>query len=207
MGVHVAPKVFPSPREIREAYPELQCRYKYDWIDSTDLIKKDQVNYNSCYVLEFSRKHVPIILKNYDFTTHKTLIKENSFTYVRPSYDYFVLSAYNKSKLTELRAFYKKFSLTKRVQGKEVRISIIVIVLLSIILAGVKRDRFIGCLLIIVTTHFITVVSTDGKESDRFVFDIEFLIYILGCMVAWWIWRPIAGLISKISNRRHTLPS
>jgi hypothetical protein len=97
------------------------------------------------------------------------------------------LNAYNKSKLSELRKLYSKIFMMKTIAGNEVRISIILAFVFAAVMAAIRRDRFMASLLVVVGTHFLTAILTDGKESDRFVFDIESYFYIFTCATACWI--------------------
>ena len=54
------------------------------------------------------------------------------------------------------------------------------LIIISTVFAITKRNAYMTICLTIVIIHFASHVLTDGYESKRFVFDIEFIFFIIG---------------------------
>ena len=185
VGVKFQLAAFPSPVQIRDEYPEISCEYTHDWIDIVDTVNGDRINYNSCLVVQYSKIIMPKILKEYNFLVHLQLIKENILAYFRPSYMYFVINDYNANKLKVLRSVYENLTMTIKTGSQNIRLLFLILPIWVVGYALRRRDTFAMSMGALFLLHFLTSVTTDGRESDRFVFDIEFLFYIfLGIALA-----------------------
>jgi hypothetical protein len=63
--------------------------------------------------------------------------------------------------------------------GGDLRLMALALLAAGLLMAAITREKFLCVCLVIIVSHFLTHVLTDGQESKRFVFDIEFLFYVL----------------------------
>jgi hypothetical protein len=75
-------------------------------------------------------------------------------------------------------------------EGYTVRVGIVLLMLALFWLLYRDRDKRMIALYAICVVHLLSHVLTDGDESDRFVFDIEFCFYIFAAYTLSRLQRP-----------------
>ena len=138
-----------------------------------------QSNYNSCLILEYGRKLKPRISKEYSLRNHFYRIGANTAHYFSPSDKYYFIREPRQKIQTYAEIFnYLTLSLPLTPRN-HLRILPFIILVLSFILFIYRRIHLVGVSLGIIIVHFLTHALTDGGEGARFVYDIEFIFYIL----------------------------
>ena len=173
---------FPSPKEIKESQLSLKCKHSYHFQDSSLFKLNGNPNYNSCYMIAYANYAKPIIAKNYNISKHFHQILWYVVQYFTPPDKYDDLMRGNRSQIENYsdltNAFYLSYSIDR--YNQEVRLILLISLIAGLYWAIRKKDRFMMILLTVFITHFLTHVLTDGMEGRRFVFDIEFLFWIIG---------------------------
>ena len=177
VGVPVAPNYFPSPEQITHLRLDLSCDHSYRSIDQTAAKQDGNPNYNSCYFLAFAQSQRGVAWENYVFDKHLRRIVSHFARYLSlpDKYQYLM----NRNSLeTYTNAFNTIFLPWLIREGYTIRVGIVLMMLVVLWLLYRYRDRRIIALCAICVVHMLSHVVTDGDESDRFVFDIEFCFYI-----------------------------
>lgn len=170
---------FPTPKMINEIYPKLQCKHSYHPQDTMYEKFNGRANYNSCLVLEYSRIIKNQNLKEYKLKKHMKNFLVNTTKYFSPSDNYKMLK--NRDSIEHYANIVKYLQLTIPIYKShyEIRLILLIIIFLSLICSILFKDKFLLFCLILIFSHYFTHVVTDGMESKRFVFDIEFIFFIL----------------------------
>ena len=180
--IPVQPNYFPTPEQIKNDRLDLACEHSYSTIDQM-LFKQDGgPNYNSCYWLAFAQSHQGLVWQQYEFTPHaKRVAAHLARYYSLPDKYQYVSNRVNISKYAD--SFNVIFLPLSIREGYTLRISIFLLMLLMPWVLYRNPDRRIIGLYAIIALHMTSHVLTDGDESDRFVFDIEFCFYIFTAYV------------------------
>lgn len=176
-GVPIELNYFPTPQQIQQERPNINCDYGYKSID-TEIFKRDgNPNYNSCYFLAFAQNQKHKAWENYNFNKHTYRVIAHVGKYFSLPDGYEYLS--NREKIESYRNIFNSIFIPISIRhGYDIRINILLIIMVMPIGLWMYRDKRMIILYSIFMIHFVTHVMTDGYESDRFVFDIEFLFYI-----------------------------
>jgi hypothetical protein len=176
-GVPIELNYFPTPQQINQERPNINCDFGYKSID-TDIVKRDgNPNYNSCYFLAFAQSQKKKALENYSLERHAYRVMSHVGKYFSLPDNYEYLS--NREKIQSYRNIFNAILLPWSIRhGYDIRLTILILIMVLPISLWVYPDKRMISLYLIFIIHFVTHVITDGDESDRFVFDIEFLFYI-----------------------------
>ena len=180
LGIKTPLGGFPTPAEIKKAYPNLQCKKSYGLLDTEDQKANGEPNYNSCYYVAYINEQMPNVLKGFDLKVYLLNIKRNVGAYFDTPDGYFFLT--NRDKIAPYTLAYNISFLTLFFKFHQTRVACIL--LIFYLIYRVKRDKsqFSTILLSILALHFFAHILTDGGESRRHVFDIEFTFYIIFAM-------------------------
>lgn len=176
-GIDIYPNHFPSPEQLLELYPNTTCDHHYVDIDTSLKKSTGAPNYNSCYFLSFAQGHRATLFTHYRLMPHVYRMISHLGQYIALPDTYIYLS--NRKKLESYANFYNIAFLpvTPRV-NYEIRLSLILLCAFTFIFAIKQKDIFILNIFAIFFIHMASYVLTDGDESKRFVFEIEFIFYI-----------------------------
>lgn len=175
-----------APNKILEIYPSLECKNSYHKQDSILTKSNAEANYNSCIIIEYAKIIKYEKLSGYDLKIHLKRILSNTVQYFSPSDKYFFLK--NRESIHAYSNFFNYIQITIPLTSKtdnrnffihEIRVLLLLLLSLGFFYAFVFRDKFLIISIIIILIHFATHVLTDGSEGKRFVFDIEFIFFIL----------------------------
>ena len=176
-GVPIEPNYFPSPDQIVRARPDLSCEHSYRPIDQATAKQDGNPNYNSCYFLAFAQSQQGVAWKNYVFEQHIRRVVSHFARYLSLPDKYQYLT--NRSSIeTYANNFNTVFLPLPLREGYTVRVGVVLLMLVMFWLLYRDRDKRMIGLYAICVVHMIAHVLTDGDESDRFVFDVEFCFYI-----------------------------
>ena len=182
---------FINAKKIKELYPYLECKNSYHSQDTADSKTSGSANFNSCLVLEYSNIIKSKKLAGYSALTHVNLILRNTLVYFSPSDKYTFLS--NRTQIASyanfvnylqltlpLTEFLKSFGFSTHQEVFEIRLLLVGLIIIGTVFAITKRNACMVICLTIIIIHYASHVLTDGYESKRFVFDIEFIFFIIG---------------------------
>ena len=117
-------------------------------------------------------------LPKYNPTIHAKYFLTNTAFYFSPSDKYRELI--NRKNIENYADLMNFAQLTVKISDKhEIRILLLIILLISVYLSLARKDKFISVCTAIVVSHYLSHAIIDGYESQRFVFDIEFIFIIL----------------------------
>jgi hypothetical protein len=168
---------FPPPDVLKKILPEIACARSYGLQDTSDFKNNGNVNFNSCYLIEYGRLRKNSIISNYNKNQHIKNIKRNILYYFSPSGKYIFLE--NRQLISSYANIFNSIFMTTSLWGTEIKLLNIVILIFSLYSFIKYKDRFLGILLIFIFIHFCSHILIDGAESSRFVFDIEFIFFII----------------------------
>jgi hypothetical protein len=175
--VPVQPNYFPTPEQIKQVHPDLQCERSYRSIDRAMFKQDGGPNYNSCYWLAFAQAHKGTAWSEYAFKPHARRVVSHIARYFSLPDKYQFVS--NRTSIAQYAdAFNTIFLPWPMREGYTIRMSIFFLLLLMPWLLYRYPDKRLISLCAVVVIHMTSHVLTDGDESDRFVFDIEFCFYI-----------------------------
>jgi hypothetical protein len=175
--VPVQPNYFPTPEQIKQAHPDLLCEHSYRFIDRAIFKHDGGPNYNSCYWLAFAKAHKSTAWSEYAFKPHAWRVVSHLAKYFSLPDKYQFIS--NRTNITQYADTFNTIFLPWPMrEGYTVRMSIFLLLLLMPWLLYRYPDKRLISLYAVVAIHMASHVLTDGDESDRFVFDIEFCLYI-----------------------------
>ena len=175
-----------SPNKILNIYPSLKCENSYHSQDTRLIKGNGEANYNSCIVLEYSKIVKKEKLKGYSLIKHSKRVLSNTVQYFSPSDKYFFLK--NRDSIEPYANFINYLQLSVPITSKrdsrnllvhEIRFTLILILSSALFYSFIFRDKFLLICLILVMIHFFTHALTDGSEGKRFVFDVEFIFFIM----------------------------
>lgn len=177
VGVAVAPNYFPSPEQIILARPDLSCDRSYHSIDQAVAKQDGSPNYNSCYFLAFAQAQQGTAWNNYEFDKHLRRIVSHFARYLSLPDKYQYLT--NRNSIEPYADIFNSIFLPWPIrEGYTIRVGVVLLMLVMLYLLYRDRDKRMVALYAICLVHMLSHVLTDGDESDRFVFDIEFCFYI-----------------------------
>ena len=88
-------------------------------------------------------------------------------------------------------------SLNVKLNNKyEIKFLPILVLLVCLIILYRERDYFLFSSLLTLFAHFFTHAATDGFESQRFAYDVEFIFFILLGVIVNFLSKPDNKLIS-----------
>ncbi len=170
---------FPSPAQIKNEMPNITCVHGYRTIDTSELKSDGNPNYNSCYFLSFAQSQRSDLSSRYDIKQHLRRVISHFGKYYSLPDKYEYLS--NRSNIESYANAYDKIFLPLELRKNyNVRISILILMILTAYQLVKQPNKCIFGLYLICLIHLFSHVLTDGDEGDRFVFDIEFSFYIFG---------------------------
>jgi hypothetical protein len=202
LGIPNETRYFINAEEISELYPNLQCQNSYHIQDTIAFKSSGSPNYNSCLVLEYSKLIKSKKLAGYSARSHAIGFIRNSVEYFSPSDKFRFLS--NRAQITSYANVVNLLQLTVPITDivnsfgfsterlVEIRLLPIVIIILATFMAVSHRNSFLSVCIIMILLHFASHTLSDGSESKRFVFDIEFIFFILlGYLISVFRSKPI----------------
>lgn len=176
-GVPIELNYFPSPEELMRTRPDLPCKHSYRSIDQAPAKQDGNPNYNSCYFLAFAQSQQGIAWKDYVFERHLRRIVSHVARYLSLPDRYQYLT--NRSSLEAYAdVFNTAFLPLPLREGYTIRVGVVLLMLAMLWSLYRTRDKRMIALYAICVVHMLSHVLTDGDESDRFIFDIEFCFYI-----------------------------
>jgi hypothetical protein len=192
-GIPVEPNHFPTPEQIKSDRPDLSCDHSYHAVDR-DTVKKDGgPNYNSCYWLAFAQSHKNLAWNEYELKPHMLRIVSHIARYFSLSDRYQYLT--NRTSLETYTNIYNAIFLPwSPREGYSIRISVVLLVLIMPWLLYRHRDNRLLALYAVFLIHMISHAVTDGDEGDRFVFDIEFSLYVFAAYASSLLFRKRSHL-------------
>lgn len=183
-GVPVELNYFPTPEQINRERPDIVCEYGYKPIDKVILKMDGNPNYNSCYFLSFAQTQRQTAWVNYDFKQHlwRVISHIGKYFSLPDKYEYL-------SNRTQIHAYAHAFNTVflpwSARDGYDIRLTILLIIAAMPYCLWLRSDKRMIGLYALCIVHLATHVLTDGDESNRFVFDIEFCFYIFAAFL--WI--------------------
>ena len=177
LGVETPLGPFPTPEKIRQAYPELQCKKFYGILDTENFKANGEPNYNSCYYIAYINHVMPSITEAFRLHTYLRNVKGNVGAYFDTPDGYFFLK--NREQIEPYATAYNLSFITLFFKFHQTRVACILLVFYLIYRVNKDRQLFPLLLLTVFSLHFFAHVLTDGGESRRHVFDIEFIFYIV----------------------------
>ena len=181
-GVPVELNYFPTPEQINRELPDIRCEHSYKSIDEVVIKQDGNPNYNSCYFLAFAQKQRQIAWTNYEFKLHMRRVMAHLGKYFSLPDKYEYLS--NRTKIQSYANTFNTIFLPLPLRdGYDIRLSILLIIVAMAYSLWLCRDKLMIGLFAICMIHMVTHVITDGDESDRFVFDVEFYFYIFAAFL------------------------
>lgn len=170
---------FPTPEQIRAEYPDLQCAKVYGIQDSEDKKRNGFTNYNSCIFIEYVKLAKKYMAGRYDLSAHLTQVGHNVAKYLSPPDRYWGLL--NRQALLGYSEFVDRYVFLSVPWPKTnyMRLSVVMTVIGALFVCWRSKDRLLAFCLLLLAVHFSSHVLTDGIESERFVFDIEFVFFVL----------------------------
>jgi hypothetical protein len=193
---------FATPEEIRKAYPNLECKKSYGLLDTENKKANGEPNYNSCYYIAYLNELSPSIIKNFNLLIYLRNIKHNVGAYFDTPDGYYFLK--NRDKIESYTFAYNLSFLTLFFKFHQIRVACILLIFYLIYRVKKDREQFPVVLLIILALHFFAHTLTDGGESRRHVFDIEFTFYLIFAMViSSWHQRRV----TRISDESQSHPN
>ena len=175
--VPVQPNYFPTPEQIKQVHPHLQCERSYRLIDRAIFKHDGGPNYNSCYWLAFAQAHKSTAWSEYAFKPHVRRVVSHLAKYFSLPDKYQFVS--NRANIAQYADTFNTIFLPLPMrEGYTIRMSLFFLLLLMPWLLYRYPDKRLISLCAVVAIHMASHVLTDGDESDRFVFDIEFCFYI-----------------------------
>ena len=174
--------LFATPEVIRKEYPNLQCKRSYGLLDTEDKKANGEPNYNSCYYVAYINAQMPnVIWKNFNLGTYLGNVKHNIASYFDTPDGYYFLM--NRDKIEPYITAFNIGLLTLPFKFHQTRVAMILLVFYLIYRVRKDRMQFPVILLTVLALHFFAHVLTDGGESRRHVFDVEFVFYIIFSML------------------------
>ena len=173
--------LFATPEVIRKEYPNLQCKKSYGLLDTEDKKVNGEPNYNSCYYVAYINEQMPnVVWKNFDLRTYLGNVKHNIGSYFDTPDGYYFLK--NREKVELYITAFNTGLLTLPFKFHQTRVAMILLVFYLIYRVRKDKAQFPSLVLTVLVLHFFAHVLTDGGESRRHVFDVEFIFYIIFSM-------------------------
>lgn len=189
---------FATPEKIREAYPNLKCKRSYGLLDTEDKKANGEPNYNSCFYVAYLNEIAPDILKSFNLMTYLRNIKHNAGSYFDTPDGYYFLM--NRDKIETYTFAYNLSFLTLFFKYHQIRVACILLIFYLIYRVKKDKEQFPAIMLTVLALHFFAHTLTDGGESRRHVFDIEFTFYLIFAMlVAKWLQKRARRILDQPS--------
>jgi len=177
VDIPVQPNYFPTPEQIKNDRPDLACEHGYGIIDQMLFKQGGGPNYNSCYWLAFAQSQQGLLWEQYKLLPHVRRIVAHVAKYFSLPDKYQYVS--NRVSIAEYADRFNTIFLPWSIrEGYTLRMSLFLLLLFMPWLLYRHPDKRLLGLYAVVAIHFTSHVLTDGDESDRFVFDVEFYFYI-----------------------------
>jgi hypothetical protein len=167
---------WPSVADIKKTFPELVCTQSFGLVDTLLTKSNGEPNYNSCLYFAYAKSQIPNIIDSFNLVTYLMNVKGHMGSYFDTPDGYYFLS--NRDAIKNYTFVFNIVHLTLFFKWHQIRVACILIIFYLVYIAKKNKDRFLSVILAIFFMHFFTHVLTDGGESRRHVFDIEFIFYI-----------------------------
>ena len=168
-----------TPEELKIKYPDIKCKKSYHAQDKNLTKMNGFPNFNSCLYIEYAKIISDEKMSGYKFLTHAKYFVSNSIRYFSPSDKYRVLSL-SREKIRSYSDFVNYIQITiPLIKDYEISFLKIILLIMSLIISVLERNKFLGICFITISSHWITHAVTDGYESARFVYDIEFTFFLI----------------------------
>ena len=196
VGEHRLREFFPSPSAIVSDYPELSsCSIAHESLSAFDK-RSGHPNFNHCSYLVYPSIALRSVKGQFSPLQYLARVGNNAVTYLSPPSLYYYLQ--NRPRVEYYanafdRLAFGTITIGATIQGRSIvrtiRLGLWTAILVgSLVLASDlwKQRRALvwptHAVLVVglfVLVHMLTHVSTNGAESQRFVFDVEGLIIVL----------------------------
>ncbi|MCZ2498238.1 hypothetical protein GN316_15845 [Xylophilus sp. Kf1] len=190
---------FPTPDRIRSLYPDLECANVYGIQDSEDFKQNGWPDYHSGIFIEYvKRARCPDFAGPDNAAAHAQQVVHHISKYLSPPDRDGLLT--NRQNLADYSDRVGRF-FSDAPSGRypPAPLSIVLLVASGCGVGWKRRDAFMGFRVFLVAVHLSSHILTDGHESDRFVFDIEFVCYILFAAVCGG-WRKAVAAAETVST-------
>ena len=181
LSIKIPLGAFPTAEEIKKAYPDLQCKRSYGLLDTEDKKANGEPNYNSCYYIAYLNEQMPNLVQSFNLKTYLGNVKHNMGAYFDTPDGYYFLT--NRDKIEPYTLAYNISFLTLFFKFHQIRVACILLIFYLIYRVKKDKSQFPALMLIVLALHFFAHILTDGGESRRHVFDIEFMFYIILSML------------------------
>ena len=174
---------FPTPELIAQELPELRCQSRLGAADSALRKEDGDVNFNHCLYPAYSATVLPEILVGFDAERYLRAVAGNFAAYFSLP-DRYPLLTNREAVATYADAYDVIFlPLVTLGDGNAIRLTIVALLAFAFVMALTRPAVVPRFALLLVAIHFMTHVLTDGEESGRFVFDLEFVFFLLVAFV------------------------
>jgi len=174
---------FPTPEKIKVNYPDLVCRNIHTQLDIQERKSNGHPNFHSCLVLEYSKILESQGLDGYSLGKHIRSIYGYTLEYLSLPDSYMFLNNRDQiwfySELMKLPQLSITLQLFQYGGTYSVRFTLVLILILLAISLFRKPDEFIKFSFLLLSLHFLTYTLSEGIESRRHIFEVEFLYVIL----------------------------
>jgi len=198
VGIQFPDGAFPPPEIIVKKYPEIEC---ISWHDQNLLLNKSNgyPNMNSCYVLGWAKKQKSELMDKYSLNGHISEVIKNSQIYFLASDSYSFNT--NRVKIYVYADVVNKImAILPANFGENTRTIYVLAIMMSLVIGVFNRKYLLSIFVLIVVIHFFTHVLVDGKESQRFVFDIEPILLMILTMLIYEFSQSLRGKLAKTNN-------
>jgi hypothetical protein len=168
---------FPNPEELKAK--GIDCKKNMPAVAALQQTEKSngQENYNSCYILTYSSNATEVVKENYSIFVHAKKIAHHVFYYFNVPDKYFFLT--NRAAITSYANAWSIAQGSITVAGLELPRIFVIIAILLFLYRFTFVDKFTLSIVVFLGMHFLTHILTDGDEGQRFVYDIEFIFFIM----------------------------
>lgn len=174
--------IFPWPSVIREQMPALKCASSYGFQDESDFKRNGHPNYNSCLMIEYGAVMQKEVLARYTIKQHARQVVIHFLRYIALPDKYMFLQPRDQIKKYADRydLMWLPISWDGRgaFPGRDERFAGLLVVGFAACAFWRRRNPLLGALLAMLLLHAAAHTLTDGKEAQRFVYDLEFLLYL-----------------------------
>jgi hypothetical protein len=177
LGIKTPLGPFPTPKEIRSNFPDLSCKKSYGLLDTEDFKVNGEPNYNSCFYIAYINKYGSDPFTNFNLLPYLKNVKGHMGQYFNTPDGYYFLK--NREQIKNYISIYNFSFFTIYFKFHQIRILCILLIIYLFIRAYQDKQYIPVILTIIFCLHFFAHVLTDGGESRRHVFDVEFIFYLI----------------------------
>ena len=210
---------FPWPSVIRKKMPALKCTHSHGFQDESDFKHNGEPNYNSCLMLAYAPVVKEQVLAQYTLKQHARQMVIHFLRYMSLPDKYMFLQSRDQIKTYADRydQVWLPISWAGRgaFAGHNERLAVLMVVGGAMCAFWRYRNPLLGALLAMLLLHAAAHILTDGKEAQRFVYDVEFLLYLfyglclqLGIRCCWPLARRLLchGDLRQPERRSATPP-